>query len=49
MRMVSLVIRDDISGESGGAVVELSGEEIIYLSNVLYGGDKADAWQDGPA
>lgn len=36
MRMVSLVIRDDIKGESGGAVVELSGEEIIYLSNILY-------------
>ena len=36
MRMVSLVIRDDIKGESGGAVVELSGEEIIFLSNILY-------------
>lgn len=36
MKMVSLVIRDDVKGESGSAVVELSGEEIIYLSNILY-------------
>lgn len=36
MKMVSLVIRDDVKGESGGAVVELSGEEIILLSNILY-------------
>lgn len=36
MKMVSLVIRDDVNGESGSAVVELSGEEIIFLSNILY-------------
>lgn len=36
MKMVSLVIRDDVKGESGSAVVELSGEEIIFLSNILY-------------
>ena len=36
MKMVSLVIRDDVKDENGGAIVELSGEEIIYMNNILF-------------
>lgn len=41
MRIVSMVIRDDVKGDCrGSAIVELSGDEIIYLNNILYSNTK---------